>query len=78
MIAGCATEEQKEKVILWLQFVSKGFAGSVVEKIKPVKYDVQLGVAGATNADPDTVDPPAVTKSGTLVCDLVIGDGSYL
>lgn len=73
MIAGSATTEQKEKVVLWLQFVSKGFAGSIVERINPLKYDVVLGAEGITNTDPNTTEAPV--KSGTLVCDLVIGDG---
>ncbi|KIM33304.1 hypothetical protein M408DRAFT_19619 [Serendipita vermifera MAFF 305830] len=73
-IAGCATEAQKQKVLLWLQFVSKGFAGSIVERITPVRYDVALVADGTTSTDPNVADASARTRGATLVCDLVIGD----
>lgn len=54
--------------------MSKGFAGSIVERITPVRYDVALVADGTTSTDPNVADASARTRGATLVCDLVIGD----
>jgi hypothetical protein len=71
-IAGCATDEQKEKVVLWFGFISQNFAGDVVKRIKPVHFDVTLGGGNTQNAE-----PTGIQKSATFICDLVVEEGVY-
>ena len=68
-IEGCATDEQKEKVVLWFGFISQNFAGYVVKRIKPVHFDVTLG---------GNTEPTGIQKSGTLICELVVEEGVHL
>lgn len=72
-IAGCATDAQKETVILWFQLVSQGFSGSIVERIKPIRYDVVLADS-TTSTGPSVADASVRGKGATLVCDLTIED----
>jgi hypothetical protein len=71
-IEGCATDKQKEKVVLWFGFLSQKFAGDVVKRIKPVHLDATLG------GNTQNAEPTGMQKSGTFICDLVVGEGVYL
>jgi hypothetical protein len=71
-IAGCATDEQKEKVVLWFGFLSRNFAGDVMKRIKPIHFDVTLDGGNTQNAE-----PTGTPKSGTFICDLVVEEGVY-
>jgi len=72
-IAGVATDDQKERVVLWLKAFSKNFAGDIVKRVKPVRYDVTLGRQDMQNSESS-----GSNKSGILVCELVIEDGKRL
>jgi len=39
-VGGTATDEQKETLLNWINFVSKTYNGYIAARIKPVRYDV--------------------------------------